>query len=230
MLSWREHKWLVLVISDRPRPSWRAIIAKSRSRLWLLSNNRWCSKNSNSKSKAFTVNLAKLLTAQVKKKSNKLWKWAEVVAEAEEAVASLVLLRHRCVAPQWVRQCNNRCRWMPCLNSKWWWVVLLRCKRGVWWNRKRQREGGWCKKTLWPWKWMTMRTWWWNRQCPCKHKLNQWLLLRKSKRLRLPATLAARSVLTTRCQHNFSRWANNDESNSKNTTFTYKTNFNFKHT
>jgi hypothetical protein len=43
----------------------------------------------------FTVNLAKLLTAQVKKKSSKLWNRAEVVAVVEAAVAFLVLPRLR---------------------------------------------------------------------------------------------------------------------------------------
>lgn len=46
----------------------------------------------------FTVNLAKLLTAQVKKKSSKLWNRAEAVAvvgAAEAAVAFLVLPRLR---------------------------------------------------------------------------------------------------------------------------------------
>jgi hypothetical protein len=40
----------------------------------------------------FTVNLAKLLTAQVKKKSSKLWNRAEAVVEVAEAAAAFLVL------------------------------------------------------------------------------------------------------------------------------------------
>ena len=177
------------------------------------------------------VNLAKLLTAQVKKKSIKLWKWAEVVVEA--AAEAFSVLGLRCVVAEavvvvaaeafsvphlrwwliiwallWVHQCNNRC-----LRNKWWWTVLhLRCNRWVWKNKERHREVR-CKVPPWRCKRM-MGTWWWKRRCQCKCKHNQWgLLHRKRQSPRLRATSAARSVLTTMCRQPFSKWASTDESN-----------------
>ena len=225
MLSWRVLKWLVPETSARPKPSWKATIVNSRSSQWLLSSSRWCRQISKSKYKVFTVSLDKLLTAQVKKKSNKLWKWAgvvllvvEVVAvaclapllkwvlEVVAAVACLVALRWvllslRCEVPQWT----------PHLNNKWWWSgARHRCNREK--NRQRRKEVQWCKKALWQWIWK--KIWWWKSQCQCKCKHNLWPLLRKRQSPRLPATLAARSVSTTRYQHNFSKWASTDESSS----------------